>query len=144
MRLTRYTDYALRTLMQASLMPPMQRLSVAEITTTFALSRSHVMKIVQRLGQLGYLHNIRGKGGGIELGMAPEQINIGQVVRAMEANLTVIDCSSPHCRLQQGCQLKGILGEAMNAFLGVLDQYTLADLLSNRQELIQLLDLEDY
>ena len=144
MRLTRYTDYALRTLMQASLMPPMQRLSVAEITTTFALSRSHVMKIVQRLGQLGYLHNIRGKGGGIELGMAPQQINIGQVVRAMEANLTVIDCSSPHCRLQQGCQLKGILGEAMNAFLGVLDQYTLADLLSNRQELIQLLDLEDY
>ena len=144
MRLTRYTDYALRTLMQASLMPPMQRLSVAEITTTFALSRSHVMKIVQRLGQLGYLHNIRGKGGGIELGMAPEQINIGQVVRAMEANLTVIDCSSPHCRLQQGCQLKGILGEAMNAFLGVLDQYTLADLLSNRQELIHLLDLEDY
>ena len=143
MRLTRYTDYALRTLMQVSLMPSGRRLSVAEITSTYGISRSHVMKIVQHLGQLGYLHTIRGKGGGIELGMAPTHIVIGQVVRAMEANLQVIDCRLPYCRLDRGCQLKGVLGEAMNAFLGVLDRYTLADLLSNRQELIQLLDLDD-
>ena len=128
--------------MQVSLMPAGQRLSVAEITSTYAISRSHVMKIVQHLGQLGYLHTVRGKGGGIELGMAPARIVIGQVVRAMEANLRVIDCRSPYCRLDRGCQLKGVLGEAMNAFLAVLDRYTLADLLSNRQELIQLLDLD--
>ena len=141
MRLTRYTDYALRTLIQAALMPEGQRLSVAEITATYDISRSHVMKIVQRLGQLGYLQNIRGKGGGIELGMNPVKINIGQVVRHMESNLQVIDCNSPYCRLQPGCRLQGVLGEAMSAFLGVLDKYTLADLLSNRDELIQLLDL---
>ncbi|WP_067517516.1 Rrf2 family transcriptional regulator [Endozoicomonas ascidiicola] len=143
MRLTRYTDYALRTLIQAALMPEGQRLSVAEITATYDISRSHVMKIVQRLGQLGYLLNIRGKGGGIELGMAPEKINIGQVVRHMESNLQVIDCSTPFCRLQPACRLQGVLGEAMNAFLGVLDKYTLADLLENRDELIQLLNISE-
>ncbi|CAM3777366.1 Rrf2 family transcriptional regulator [Parendozoicomonas haliclonae] len=143
MRLTRYTDYALRTLIQAALMPQGQRLSVAEITETYDISRSHVMKIVQRLGQLGYLKNVRGKGGGIELGMPTNQINIGQVVRDMEANLQVIDCSTPACKLSPGCTLKGVLAEAMSAFIGVLDRYTLEDLLTNKQELIQLLEIEE-
>ena len=142
MRLTRYTDYALRTLMQAALLPKGQRLSVSEITATYDISRSHVMKIVHHLGQLGYLRNVRGKGGGIELGRPPEQIVIGQVVRDMETNLTVVDCSTPHCRLNNGCRLKGILAEAMTAFLGVLDRYTLRDMLANEQELIQLLSLD--
>ncbi|MFK0570912.1 Rrf2 family transcriptional regulator [Endozoicomonas sp.] len=80
--------------------------------------------------ELGYLRNVRGNGGGIELGMPPEQINIGPVVRDMEASLKVIDCSTPYCRLP------------MSAFFGVLDKYTLADLFGNREELIHLLDLD--
>ena len=139
MQLTRHTDYALRTLILAALKPEGERLSVAEITETYELSRSHVMKIVQKLGQLGYLRNIRGKGGGIELGRAPETINIGEVVREMEATLQVIDCNSPCCRLQPACKLKGVLGEAMNAFMAVLGGYTLGDLLEEKNELIRLL-----
>ena len=141
MQLTRHTDYALRTLIQVALKPTGERLSVAEITATYDLSRSHVMKIVQKLGQLGYLHNVRGKGGGIELGKAPKQINIGKVVQEMEVNLQVIDCNTPYCRLQPACKLKGVLGQAMAAFLDVLGQYTLADLLDNRDQLIALLEL---
>ena len=143
MQLTRYTDYALRTLIQTALMPDGERLSVTTITATYNISRSHVMKIVQRLGQLSYLRNVRGKGGGIELGMPPDMINIGQVVRDMEANLQVIDCNSPSCKLQPACRLRGILAEAMGAFIGVLDRYTLADLLDNRHELIRLLALDE-
>ena len=139
MQLTRYTDYALRTLIQVALMPEGERLSVAEITVTYDISRSHVMKIVQRLGQLGYLRNIRGKGGGIELGIAPMDINIGKVVQDMENNLQVIDCNTPHCRLQPACRLKSVLAEAMGAFTAVLMSYTLADLLENEDELIRLL-----
>ena len=139
MQLTRHTDYALRTLIQVALMPEGERLSVTEVTETYDLSRSHVMKIVQKLGHEGFLRNIRGKGGGIELGMHPEDINIGAVVRAMEANLQVIDCSLPYCRLLPECRLTGIFGEAMKAFLNVIDQYTLSDLLDNRDELVKLL-----
>ncbi|WP_461538353.1 Rrf2 family transcriptional regulator [Spongorhabdus nitratireducens] len=141
MQLTRHTDYALRTLIQVALMPEGERLSVAAITETYDLSRSHVMKIVQKLGQQGYLRNIRGKGGGIELGRKPEEINIGEVVRAMESTLQVIDCDSPYCRLQPACKLKHVLADALHAFMAVLDGYTLKDLLENRDELIPLLAL---
>ena len=125
MQLTRYTDYALRTLILAALKPKGERMSVEEIVKTYDISRSHIMKIVQKLGQLGYLHTTRGKGGGIELGMNPEDINVGQVVLDMENNLQIVDCNTPLCRLQPSCRLKGILGEAMNAFVGVLNSYTL-------------------
>ena len=139
MHLTRHTDYALRTLILVALTPEGERLSVAEITDTYGLSRSHVMKIVQKLGQLGYLRNIRGKGGGIELGRVPESINIGEVVREMETTLQVIDCNSPCCRLQPACKLKGVLADAMTAFMAVLDGYSLADLLAEKNELVRLL-----
>lgn len=142
MQLTRHTDYALRTLIHVALMPEGKKMSVAEITETYELSRSHVMKIVQKLGHHGFLKNSRGKGGGIELGKAPEEINVGEVVRAMEVSLKVIDCDSPFCRLQPGCKLNSVLADALNAFLAVLDQYTLADLLENRDELIRLLALD--
>ncbi len=142
MQLTRYTDYALRTLILAALKPKGERMSVEEIVKTYDISRSHIMKIVQKLGQLGYLHTTRGKGGGIELGMNPEDINVGQVVLDMENNLQIVDCNTPLCRLQPSCRLKGILGEAMNAFVGVLNSYTLADVLENRDELQTLLIID--
>ena len=139
MQLTRHTDYALRTLIQVALRPEGERLSVAEITETYNLSRSHVMKIVQKLGQHGFLHNVRGKGGGIELGKPAADINIGEVVRAMEVTLQAIDCNTPVCRLQSACRLKRVLADAMKAFMNELDSYTLEDLLDNRSELVKLL-----
>ncbi|MCL6269065.1 Rrf2 family transcriptional regulator [Sansalvadorimonas sp. 2012CJ34-2] len=143
MQLTRYTDYALRTLIRAALLPEGERLSVAEITQTYDTSRSQIMKVVQHLGQLGYLRNIRGKGGGIELGMEPASINIGQVVRDMENNLQMIDCNSPYCRLQPACQLKKVLSEAMCAFMKVLDSYYLSDLVEDKSRLIELLTVSE-
>ncbi|BCV68526.1 transcriptional regulator [Shewanella carassii] len=116
---------------------------IAEITEVFDLSPNHVSKIVHHLGKLGYLQTIRGKSGGFRLGMAPEQINVGELVRALENSLAPIDCSKPYCRLTPACQLKGVLAQAVNAYLAVLDRYTLADIVSNQQELRALLpDLE--
>ncbi len=116
---------------------------IAEITEVFDLSPNHVSKIVHHLGKLGYLQTIRGKSGGFRLGMAPEKINVGELVRALENSLAPIDCSKPYCRLTPACQLKGVLAQAVNAYLAVLDRYTLADIVSNQQELRALLpDLE--
>ncbi len=116
---------------------------IAEITEVFDLSPNHVSKIVHHLGKLGYLQTIRGKSGGFCLGMAPEKINVGELVRALENSLAPIDCSKPYCRLTPACQLKGVLAQAVNAYLAVLDRYTLADIVSNQQELRALLpDLE--
>ncbi|TVO90858.1 Rrf2 family transcriptional regulator [Shewanella algae] len=144
MQLTRYTDFGIRTLMYLATQPERETLfRIAEITEVFDLSPNHVSKIVHHLGKLGYLQTIRGKSGGFRLGMAPEKINVGELVRALENSLAPIDCSKPYCRLTPACQLKGVLAQAVNAYLAVLDRYTLADIVSNQQELRALLpDLE--
>ncbi|GAB1037766.1 MULTISPECIES: Rrf2 family transcriptional regulator [Shewanella] len=144
MQLTRYTDFGIRTLMYLAIQPERETLfRIAEITEVFDLSPNHVSKIVHHLGKLGYLQTIRGKSGGFRLGMAPEKINVGELVRALENSLAPIDCSKPYCRLTPACQLKGVLAQAVNAYLAVLDRYTLADIVSNQQELRALLpDLE--
>ncbi len=139
MKLTRHTDYALRILIYSALKPDGELLSIQEVTDAFELSRNHVMKIVQKLGQEGYLQTVRGKGGGFRIGRRPAEINVGQLIRVMEHNLKMVDCESPMCRIFPSCKLNGILAEALNAFLATLDQYTLEDLLTNKKDLGTLL-----
>jgi Rrf2 family nitric oxide-sensitive transcriptional repressor len=142
MQLTRYTDYSLRVLIFASLKDKDQRITISDIAEHFQISRNHLLKVVHHLSKLGLLHTTRGKGGGIELGRPIEQINIGEVVRQMESNLDIIDCNEPPCPIQPACRLKGILQEASQAFLNVLDQYTLADLLQSPEQLKPLLRMQ--
>ncbi|GGJ06073.1 transcriptional regulator [Shewanella hanedai] len=140
MQLTRYTDFGIRTLMYLALQPERNTLfRIAEITEVFELSPNHVSKIVHHLGKLGYLKTIRGKSGGFRLGMSASQINVGQLVRVLENSLAPIDCSKPYCRFTPSCQLKGVLAEAVSAYLAVLDKYSLEDIVSNRQQLLALL-----
>lgn len=141
MQLTRYTDYSLRVLLYLAATEPGVRVTVSDIAETYAIARNHLLKVVNRLGQLGYVETIRGKGGGILLARDSRDIGIGQVVRDMEARLQIIDCNEPPCPLAGACQLKGILDRAAEAFLNVLDQYTLADLSRRPDHLRQLLRL---
>jgi len=134
MQLTRYTDFGVRTLMYLAVQPDRTTLfRIAEITEVFDLSPNHVSKIVHHLGKLGYLETIRGKMGGFRLGKPASEINLGQLIRALENSLAPIDCSKPYCRL------KGVLAQAVEAYLSVLDQYSLEDIVSNRNELLALL-----
>jgi Rrf2 family nitric oxide-sensitive transcriptional repressor len=144
MQLTRYTDYSLRVLIYLATQegaggPDAALVTASDIAKRFDIARNHLIKVVHRLGQLGYIETIRGKGGGIRLGRDSADIRIGAVVRDMEANLELIDCNTPPCPLNCGCRLKGILGQAAAAFLEVLDRYTLADITDNPQQLRQLL-----
>lgn len=140
MQLTHYTDYSLRVLIFLTLQEDERLVTINEIAEHFSIARNHLIKVVQRLGQLGYVQTVRGKGGGIRIGKAPAEIGIGAVVRDMEANLEIIDCSKPPCPLTGHCELKGILDEASQAFLTVLDRYTLAELKRQPQQIQQLLD----
>ncbi|MCL1147252.1 Rrf2 family transcriptional regulator [Shewanella sp. 10N.261.52.F9] len=140
MQLTRYTDYGLRTLMYLALNSERNSLfRISEITEVFDLSANHISKVVHHLGKLGYLQTVRGKSGGFKLAKPASEINIGQVVRSLENSLAPIDCSKPYCLLTPACQLKGVLGEAVNAYLAVLDAYTLDMIVVNKQELKSLL-----
>ncbi|MGL4713888.1 MAG: Rrf2 family transcriptional regulator [Shewanella sp.] len=140
MQLTRYTDFGVRTLMYLAVQPDRTTLfRIAEITQVFDLSPNHVSKIVHHLGKMGYLETIRGKMGGFRLGKPAGEINLGQLVRVLENSLAPIDCSKPYCRFTPACKLKGVLAQAVEAYLNILDQYTLLDIVSNRDELLALL-----
>ena len=131
MQLTRYTDYSLRVLIYLSLKDEHTLITINEISEQFDVSKNHLMKIVHQLGRLGYIHTTRGKGGGVRLGKQPVEINIAQVIRDMETTLDVVDCHSPRCPILPACKLRPILADARDAFLEVLAQYSLADLLKD-------------
>lgn len=99
------------------------------------------MKVVNDLSQKGYLDTVRGRNGGIRLMRKPEEINIGEVVRDTENQLDVIGCleHKGYCPIQRVCVLRGVLSDATEAFLAVLDSHTLADLIKPRRALSSLL-----
>lgn len=143
MRLTRYTDYALRTLIYVGLHEPRQS-SIGEIARVYGISESHLTKVVHQLGRLGLIHTIRGRGGGLRLARTPAEIVVGAVVRETEDDLALVECfSGGACAITAPCRLRRALGEALAAFLAVLDGYTLADLLhgSEGDEIARLLGL---
>lgn len=141
MKLTGFTDYSLRVLIYLATQPK-ERATIAEISRAFNVSENHLVKVVHFLGKSGWLANVRGKGGGLELAMPPELVPIGKVVRQAEGAAVVAECFSERggkCSITGICRLQGVLGQAVAAFYGVLDQYSLADLVHNRQALAKIL-----
>ncbi len=141
MRLTRFTDNSLRCLVYLGIHD--QSLStIADVARRMAMSEDHLMKVVQRLSQLGYVQTTRGRNGGIRLVREPADIRIGQVVRETEDNLNLVECFDPEansCPIAPACSLPRALDAALRAFLAVLDDYTLADLIRQPRRLERLL-----
>ena len=130
MRLTAFTDYSLRVLIYLANVPE-GRTKIAEIASAFDISEDHVMKVVQLLGQAEVLLNTRGRGGGVRLARPARDINVGEVVRLTEHQALLAECfdrKTNACALAGGCTLQGALGKALDAFYGVLDAYSVADL----------------
>ncbi|WP_144211794.1 Rrf2 family transcriptional regulator [Shewanella donghaensis] len=140
MQLTRYTDYGIRILMYTAAQPKRETLfRIAEVTDVFELSSNHVAKIIHHLGKLGYIQTIRGKSGGFRLAVKPSDINLGKLVGELEPSLAPVNCSEPYCRFTPACSLKGILGRAVEAYMAVLNECTLADIVVNADELLKTL-----
>ena len=138
MKLTRYTDYALRVLMHLAARPD-RHASIGEIARGYAISQNHLMKVVHDLRKAGYLTAVRGRGGGVQLARPPAEIVVGDVVRHTEDGFDLVDCGS--CVIARACGLTGVLKEATRAFLAVLDGYTLADLVESRVDLLRVFGL---
>ena len=142
MRLTVYTDYALRVLMYLAVHPE-PKPTIGEISSSYRISRNHLMKVVYELGVAGYIETVRGKNGGLRLARRPEDIGLGELIRQTEPDMALVPCFDPvnsPCAITPACRLRGALHQALAAFLQVLDGYTLADLVGNRPALEHLLD----
>ena len=139
MRFTLYTDFALRTLIQVALNDG-KLTTINDIARSFGISKQHLTKVVSDLGQRGYVDTVRGRGGGIRLRRLPRDINIGQVVREIEDG-NVIGCLAArgYCPIERVCVLRNALRDATQAFFGVLDTYSLADLIRPKKALSSIL-----
>ena len=137
MRLNLHTDYALRLLMYLAL--KQQQASIDEIAQAYDISRNHLMKVGQRLSELGYVEARRGRGGGMALARAPESINVGEVVRLVESTGAFVECFDPktnQCRVTGVCGLQGALSLALGDFMARLDSYSVADLVPAPQKFL--------
>ncbi len=137
MQLTLYTDYSLRVLIYLGIRPEHQA-TISEIAQSYSISRNHLVKVVHNLANLGYIKTLRGRGGGMVLARPPEEINVGDVVRETEPNFNLVECfdkESNTCPISTCCALIMGLKVARKAFLEVLEGFTLADAVANREEL---------
>lgn len=129
MQLTNFTDYALRGLMYLAARPE-KLCTVREVADHYGISHNHMVKVMHRLSQLGYIQSAKGKGGGIRLAGDAPSLRLGELVRQLEPNLALVECfnlKTNSCRIVQSCQLKHYLQEAEASFLDTLNKYTLAD-----------------
>ncbi|HYD99560.1 MAG TPA: Rrf2 family transcriptional regulator [Alphaproteobacteria bacterium] len=144
MRLSTYSDYALRMLMYLGLKRD-GLATIAEVAARYRVSKNHLMKVAYELGQAGFVETVRGRNGGLRLARPPEEIRIGAVLRFTEADSALVGCfantQEDPCPLVPACVLKGALNEALQAFFATLDDYTLADMVKPRRSLSELLGL---
>ena len=136
MRLTDYTDYTLRVLMFCALNPE-RSVTIAELAESHAVSKNHLMKIVNDLARQGLLQTTRGRGGGLRLLKPAADIRIGDVVRKSETDFRLVECFDPGhntCTLTAQCQLKNVFWTAQQNFLAELDKVTLADVTRARPD----------
>jgi Rrf2 family transcriptional regulator, nitric oxide-sensitive transcriptional repressor len=131
MQLTLHADYALRVLLYLGSHPD-RVVSTQEISNGYGISKHHLVRVVHRLSEAGYVNITAGRYGGVALAHDPAQIRVGDVVRSTETNLAVVECfdmKTNTCIIAPVCHLKGVLQDALQGFLAVLDRYTLADLM---------------
>lgn len=132
MQLTLYTDFSLRVLIYLS-MHPDRLVTIREISDFYDISRNHLVKVVHHLSRQGILDTVQGKRGGLRLAPEAKTLSVGAIVRTTEPHFQMAECfqnsDEVSCAVEPVCRLKGLLGEASDAFLQVLDGYTVADLL---------------
>lgn len=136
MRLTRYTDYAIRVMIYLGARPG-ELCSIKAVADAFSISHNHLMKVVQDLAAAGFIESVRGRGGGIRINNPLETINLGRLLRHTEGLTELLDCST--CVVGRVCGMPSILSEATAAFVKVFDKYSVADLVRRREQLAPLL-----
>jgi Rrf2 family nitric oxide-sensitive transcriptional repressor len=136
MRLTVLSDYSLRVLMYLGAAPD-RLATIQEIAQAYRISENHLMKVVHGLARHGFVATVRGRGGGLRLAKAPEQITVGAVLRAVEDDFALVECfeSGDTCRITNVCRLKRALHQALGAYFQVLDNWTLAELVAKPKRL---------
>jgi Rrf2 family protein len=135
MKLSKRGEYALRTLINLGIAAEVKRplVRVSELADYEQLPAKFLEQIMQVLKEDGLVESARGKFGGYRLAKPARQITIGQVVRLIDGPLAPIGCVSVtayekcSCPDEAHCGLRMLMLDVRNAIAGILDRYSLAD-----------------
>ena len=143
MRVKKFSDYAMRILIYLACKPNEELATISELAEAYIISVHHVRSVVHKLEQLGYIKSVQGKGGGFALAYEADEIIIGKVIRETEKDYYIVEYFNPEgiCPITKACKLQHILSDALNAFMGTLDQYTLADITNNKHSIMKQLNV---
>ncbi|MDQ7977445.1 Rrf2 family transcriptional regulator [Paraburkholderia sp. SARCC-3016] len=146
MRLTDYTDYSLRVLLYLAVRPE-GLATIQDISDSYGISKNHLMKVVQRLAELGWVETVRGRNGGLRLYEHSSALTVGEVVRAAENDFAFVAClpdgegAHRNCTIRSHCRLKSVFESARDAFFAELDRHTIRDIAQPSDPLLRLLGL---
>jgi Rrf2 family transcriptional regulator, nitric oxide-sensitive transcriptional repressor len=143
MHLTRHADYMMRLLIHLAVQPD-GTATIKDIAGHYGISRHHLMKVANQAVQAGYVKGVRGRVGGLRLAKPAAEIGLGDVLREAEdwALVECFDADSNRCPITDGCGLRGVLKQALDAYFAVLDRYSLADIVRRRALLVQLIGIK--
>ncbi|WP_030552272.1 RrF2 family transcriptional regulator [Streptomyces exfoliatus] len=132
MRLTKFTDLALRAVMRLAVTAPEESVTTREVAESMDVPYAHMAKVVTRLQHLGVIEARRGRGGGLVLTERGRRSSVGWLARTLEGEEEVVACEGdPPCPLRTACRLRRALREAQEAFYRALDPLTVADLVDS-------------
>ena len=126
MRLTKFTSHAIRILIDCARAGD-ELTKVAALSSRLQITPQNVFKIVNLLARAGFIEAMRGRNGGVKLARPAAAIRIGDVVRATEVTHVEIE-DLPHTASRRGREVNRVLDDALEAFIEVLDQHTIADM----------------
>lgn len=137
-RLTKFTDLALRAVMRLAVSDG-EPLTTRQVAEAVDVPYAHMAKAVSRLQHLGVVEARRGRGGGLGLTVLGRRASVGWLVRELEGEGEVVACEGDTpCPLRGGCRLRRALRDAQNAFYDSLDRLTVADLVASPREPVPL------
>jgi Rrf2 family protein len=132
MRLTKSTSHAIRILIDCARAGD-GLMKVAELSERLEITQQNVFKIVNLLARAGLIEAMRGRNGGVRLARPADQLRISDVVRATEVTRIAIEEGSPSGTRRRGHGVNRVLDDAFEAFIEVLDRYTIADMLKGQE-----------
>lgn len=131
MQLSKFTDYAFRALIYLANNQDSMAI-IDKLAIELEVSEHHLKKIINKLAKTEYIISVKGRNGGLKLGVDPKEINLGKVLLLTEENLNLVECmDNPKlCPLMNnGCKLKGVISKSLDSFIEEMSKYTLQDIL---------------
>lgn len=118
---------------------------VSEVARACNMKPAHLAKIANALSGDGFIETVRGRHGGVRLTRPAAEIRVGAIVASTEVGAGFVECFDPAtntCPLIGACRFRTALDRALGAFIAALNDYTLADLVSDRDDLRRAMGLD--